>query len=57
MAKTPTGYMERKNEKFTLAGYSACQAALQFRWCEVQRFGSTPEKRTAARCPPIMIVI
>ena len=34
----------KKKKKFSLAGYSACPAAVDARWSQIRRFGPNPEK-------------
>ena len=34
----------KNQKKFTLAGYSACPAAVDRRWFQIRPFGSTTEK-------------
>ena len=52
LADTPTYVSGEKQKKFTLAGYSACPAAIDICWFKIQSFGSNPERGTVS-CPLI----
>ena len=41
----------KKKKKFRIAGSSACPAAVDARWFQIRRFGSTPGKGTVFLSP------
>ena len=42
----------KNKNKFTLAGYSVCAAAVVLRWFQIRHFVSKPERKTVS-CPLI----
>ena len=45
---------QKKREKFSLAGYSACPAAVNPLGFQIRHFGSNPERGTVS-CPLITL--
>ena len=45
----------KNKKKFSLAGYSACPAAVNARWFQICRFGSTPVRGSV--CCPLIIIL
>ena len=41
----------RNKKKFRIAGSSACPAAVDARWSQIRRFGSTPKKGDSILSP------
>ena len=41
----------RNKKKFRMAGSSACPAAVDARWSQIRRFGSTPKKEDSILSP------